>query len=142
MIQITPHMRIYLCIAPVDFRKGIDGLAGVCRDILDKDPFSGSMFIFRNKRKTTLKILIYDGQGFWLYVKRLSSGKFDWWPNPNSDSDSLPQNEKTTSINLTPAQLYLLIWNGNLPDADALMRIRTPLTALNTPQWRSITPAA
>jgi hypothetical protein len=146
MIQITPHMRIYLCIAPVDFRKGIDGLAQVCRGILYKDPFSGSMFIFRNKRKTTLKILIYDGQGFWLYVKRLSSGKFNWWPNPNPDpnSNSLPQNEQATSINLTPAQLYLLIWNGNLPDADELMRlrIRTPLTALNTPQWRSITPVA
>lgn len=142
MIQITPHMRIYLCIAPVDFRKGIDGLAQVCRGILDKDPFSGSMFIFRNKRKTTLKILIYDGQGFWLYVKRLSSGKFNWWPNPNPNPNSLSQNEKTTSINLTPAQLYLLIWNGNLPDGDELMRLRTPLTALNTPQWRNITPAA
>ncbi|NIM13316.1 MAG: IS66 family insertion sequence element accessory protein TnpB [Candidatus Aminicenantes bacterium] len=93
--------------------QGIDGLSRVCRDILDKDPFSGSMFIFRNKRKTTLKILLYDGQGFWLYVKRLSSGRFNWWP----------QNEKTPSINLTPAQLHLLIWNGNLPDA------RTPLTA-------------
>jgi transposase len=140
MIQITPHMRIYLCIAPIDFRKGIDGLAQVCREILDKDPFSGSMFIFRNKRKTTLKILIYDGQGFWLYVKRLSSGKFNCWPNSNPNS--LPQNEKASSISLTPAQLHLLIWNGNLPDANADARIRTPLTALNTPQWKNITPAA
>jgi transposase len=90
---------------------------------LDKDPFSGSMFIFRNKRRTTLKILVYDGQGFWLYVKRLSSGRFNWWP----------QNEKNPSINLTPAQLHLLIWNGNLPDA------RTPLTS---PPWKNITPAA
>jgi transposase len=130
MIQITPHMRIYLCIAPIDFRKGIDGLAQVCRGILDKDPFSGSMFIFRNKRKTTLKILLYDGQGYWLFVKRLSRGRFNWWP----------QNEKTPSIDITPAQLHLLIWNGNLSDADA--RIRTPLTALNTPQWKNITPAA
>jgi transposase len=119
MIQITPHMRIYLCIAPIDFRKGIDGLSRVCRDVLDKDPFSGSMFIFRNKRKTTLKILLYDGQGFWLYMKRLSSGRFNWWP----------QNEKTASINITPAQLHLLIWNGNL------------LHARTAPEWRNITPA-
>lgn len=125
MIQITPHMRIYLCIAPIDFRKGIDGLSGVCRNILDKDPFSGSMFIFRNKRKTTLKILVYDGQGFWLYVKRLSSGRFNWWP----------KNEKTSSINITPAQLHLLIWNGNPVDVGT----RTPLTA---PPWKNITPAA
>jgi transposase len=124
MIQITPHMRIYLCISPIDFRKGIDGLSGVCRNILAKDPFSGSMFIFRNKRKTTLKILVYDGQGFWLFVKRLSSGRFNWWPNP--------KNEKTSSINITPAQLHLLIWNGNLPDAG------TPLTSA---PWKNITPA-
>ncbi len=68
MIQITPHMRIYLCIAPIDFRKGIDGLSRVCRDFLDKDPFSGSMFIFRNKRKTTLKILLYDGHEWRILV--------------------------------------------------------------------------
>jgi transposase len=121
MIQITPHMRIYLCIAPIDFRKGIDGLSGVCRNILAKDPFCGSMFIFRNKRKTTLKILVYDGQGFWLFVKRLSSGRFDWWPNP--------KDEKTSSINITPAQLHLLIWNGNL------------MHASTAPEWRKITPA-
>lgn len=128
MIQITPHMRIYLCIAPIDFRKGIDGLSRVCRDILDKDPFSGGMFIFRNKRRTTLKILVYDGQGYWLFVKRLSSGRFNWWP--------LPQNENTSSINLTPAQLHLLIWNGNLPDA------YDPRTPLTSPPWKNITPAA
>ena len=122
MIQITPHMKIYLCIAPIDFRKGIDGLSRVCRNIMDKDPFSGSMFIFRNKRKTTLKILVYDGQGYWLFVKRLSSGRFSWWP----------EHEKTSSINLTPAQLHLLIWNGNFPDAS---------TSLTSPQWKNITPS-
>lgn len=119
MIQITPHMRIYLCLAPIDFRKGIDGLSRVCRDVLDKDPFSGSMFIFRNSRKTTLKILLYDGQGFWLYEKRLSSGRFHWWP----------ADKETSTINLTPAQLYQLIWNGN------------PRLAETSPQWRNITPA-
>jgi len=63
MIQITPHMRIFLATEPVDFRKGIDGLGNVCRKVLNEDPFSGGMFIFRNKRRTTLKILLYDGQG-------------------------------------------------------------------------------
>jgi len=53
MIQITPHMRIFLATEPVDFRKGIDGLVSVCRKVLNEDPFSGGMFIFRNKRRTT-----------------------------------------------------------------------------------------
>jgi len=80
MIQITPHMRILLAVDPVDFRKGIDGLSGICRSLLKSDPFSGIVFVFRNRLKTSIKILIYDGQGFWLCQKRLSKGRFKWWP--------------------------------------------------------------
>lgn len=106
MIQITPHIRTFLCKEPVDFRKGIDGLACVCRNVLAKDPFSGSMFIFRNKKRTTLKILLYDGQGFWLFIKRLSKGRFSWWPNNKNDS--------TLILTLSAPELHLLIWNGDL----------------------------
>ena len=80
MIQITPHMRILVAVEPVDFRKGVDGLGGVCRRILKSDPFSGTVFVFRNRPKTSIKILVYDGQGFWLCQKRLSKGCFKWWP--------------------------------------------------------------
>ena len=80
MIQITPQMRILVAIDPQDFRKGIDGLARICRDVLEADPFSGWLFVFRNRRQTALRILCYDGQGFWLAHKRLSRGKFRWWP--------------------------------------------------------------
>jgi len=104
MIQITPHIRIFFCTEPVDFRKGIDGLAGVCRNFLKKDPFSGGMFIFRNKRRTSLKILLYDGQGFWLFMKRLSRGRFNWFPESQGADGSLT---------LSAPQLQLLIWNGN-----------------------------
>ena len=57
MIQITPQMRILLAVEPVDFRKGIDGLAGICRHVLKTDPFSGYAFVFRNKRGTAIKVL-------------------------------------------------------------------------------------
>jgi len=60
MIQVTPQMRILLAVQPADFRKGIDGLAQVCRQVLKKDPFSGYVFIFRNKRATAIKVLMYD----------------------------------------------------------------------------------
>ena len=80
MIQVTPQMRILLAVQPTDFRKGIDGLAQVCRQVLQKDPFSGYVFIFRNKRATAIKVLMYDGQGFWLCQKRLSEGRFNWQP--------------------------------------------------------------
>jgi transposase len=80
MIQLAPQMRILVAIEPADFRKGIDGLARLARDELDSDPFSGWIFVFRNRKATAVKILVYDGQGFWLCYKRLSSGRFRFWP--------------------------------------------------------------
>jgi transposase len=80
MIQITPHMRVFAAVETVDFRKGIDGLARLCKAALQQDPFTGIVFIFRNRRRTAIKLLVYDGQGFWLCHKRLSKGKFPWWP--------------------------------------------------------------
>ena len=78
MIQITAHMRILVAVEPVDFRKGIDGLCAVCRQQLASDPFSGTLFVFVNKSRQALRILVYDGQGFWLCHKRLSRGRFAW----------------------------------------------------------------
>lgn len=103
MIQIAPQMRIMLAVAPADFRKGIDGLAAVCRKVLIQDPFSGYVFVFRNKPGTALKILIYDGQGFWLCQKRLSKGRFKWWPKKGED-ETQP---------LAAHELQMLIWNSN-----------------------------
>jgi transposase len=73
MIQLTPQMRILVGVEAVDFRKGIDGLARACRDVLAADPFSGWLFVFRNRRQTALRILVYDGQGFWLAHNQPSS---------------------------------------------------------------------
>ncbi len=70
MIQITPQMRILLAVEPVDFRKGIDGLVAVCRAALGTDPLAGALFVFRSRRRHALKLLTYDGQGFWLCQNR------------------------------------------------------------------------
>src|ERR1700693_5090407 len=80
LIQITPQMRILVAIESIDGRKGIDSLAQLCREKLDADPFSGCLFIFRSRPGTAIKLLAYDGQGFWLATKRLSKGRFRWWP--------------------------------------------------------------
>ena len=105
MIQITPHMRILLSVKAVDFRKGIDGLAEICRDILSTDPFSGCVFVFRSMQGTSIRILMYDGQGFWLCQKRLSKGTFHWWPDGGNNPVSI----------LAVHELQLLLWNGH-PD--------------------------
>lgn len=80
MIQITPQMRVLVAVAPVDFRRGIDGLGAVCRLGFKTDPMSGTVFVFRNRRRTAIKILVYDGQGYWLCLKRFSTGRFRCWP--------------------------------------------------------------
>lgn len=107
MIQITPQMRILLAVEPVDFRKGIDGLVGVCRQSLRSDPFSGYVFIFRNKRASSIKVLMYDGQGFWQCQKRLSKGRFKWWPAETSSCLRA----------LAVHEIQLLLWNGDLRKA-------------------------
>ena len=84
MIQITPQMRILVAVEPVDGRKGIDSLAQLCQERLQTDPFSGCLFVFRSRRGTAIRILVYDGQGFWLAQKRLSKGRFRWWPEGRS----------------------------------------------------------
>lgn len=86
MIQVTPQMRILVAVEPADFRKGIDGLARLCREELGSSPFSGALFAFRNRKRTAVKLLVYDGQGFWLLHKRLSAGKFRWWPSSEDEA--------------------------------------------------------
>ena len=81
LIQVTPQMRILVAVEPADFRKGIDGLARLAKDELSSDPFSGCVLVFRNRRATAVKLLVYDGQGFWLCHKRLSRGRFRFWPD-------------------------------------------------------------
>jgi transposase len=98
MLQISPSTRIFICVQLIDFRNGIDGLAAVCRNKLDQDPFQGTIFVFRNRRKTAIRLLVYDGQGFWLCTKRLSKGIFRWWPESSS---------------VDARELQTLLWNGN-----------------------------
>ena len=103
MIQITPQMRVLVAVVPADFRRGIDGLAQLCREALGSDPFSGTVFVFRNRRRTGLKVLVYDGQGFWLCYKRLSRGRFRWWPS----------GREAAVTSLQAHELTVLFWGGD-----------------------------
>lgn len=86
MLQITPQHQLFIAINPVDFRRGIDGLRALCLSQLQRDPFSGNIFIFCNQSKTSVKILNYDGNGFWLCHKRFSQGKLKWWPRTEQEA--------------------------------------------------------
>ena len=93
---------IFLAVEAADFRRGIDGLSALCRQRIGEHPFGGAIFVFRNRRRTSLKLLCYDGQGFWLCQKRFSKGRLKWWP-------ATPQ----ASISLSHRELQILLWNGN-----------------------------
>ena len=108
-------MRILVAVGPADFRKGIDGLGALCRNAFDENPFSGTVFVFRNKRKTAIKALVYDGQGFWLFQKRLSAGKFKYWPRGDEMLSELEAHE-----------LLILLRGGN------------PCGIVTAPVWRRV----
>ena len=107
MIQITAQMRVLVAIEPVDGRKGIDSLARLCREKLAEDPFSGCVFVFRSRSGTAIRLLTYDGQGYWLAQKRLSKGKFSWWPTGDEPARVLRAH-----------QAQMLLAAGN-PEAEA-----------------------
>lgn len=102
MLQITPKHKIYMAVQHIDFRKGITGLAALCQQHWQLDPLSGHVFLFRNRKANSLKLLCYDSQGFWLCQKKLSRGCFEHWPR---STQSL--------ITLSAAQLHVLLYNGD-----------------------------
>jgi transposase len=118
MLQVTPQMKVLVATEPIDFRCGIDGIAQRCRSVLSADPFSGVVFVFRNRRQTSVKVLVYDGRGFWLCHKRLSQGRFRWWP----------QAGESKSRQLEAHQLAVLLSGGNAEQIDI------------GPLWRGIVP--
>ena len=97
MIAIPGGARVLIATRPVDFRKGMDGLAAVVKEHLRADPYSGAIFVFRAKRADRVKLILWDGTGLCLFTKRLEEGGFRW-----------PKIEDGV-MRLTPSQLSALI---------------------------------
>ena len=108
MLQLSPQTRIFVAVEPQDFRKGVDGLSQVCRAHLREDPMSGAVYVFCNRSRKSIRVLAYDGQGFWLCTKRLSQGRLHGWPRA-----------ETATVHLAARELHILLWNGN-PERAAL----------------------
>lgn len=114
-------MTLFLSVNHADFRRGIDGLAALCEQQLKQDPMSGELFIFTNRRRNAIKILTYDGTGFWLALKRFSSGKLKWWPSATKAIEPIHLIDAT--------QLTILVNQGH------------PLSASLESPWRKIASA-
>lgn len=84
MIRLEPTVQFSLAIEPQDFRKGIDGFCSLIKHQFDGLPNSGTTYVFINRARTMLRFLSYDGTGYWLMTKRISSGRFKGWPKTGS----------------------------------------------------------
>ena len=104
MIQIPAGANVLIMHEAISFRNGIDGTAAVARLILKREPMDGAFFVFRNKACHSLRILYYDGSGFWLCTKRLSRGRFSSWPKGCGDEPC---------STLLVRELQVLIWAGD-----------------------------
>lgn len=99
MFGLGAATRIYLAVGATDMRKGFEGLHGLVRDRLGLEPTSGHLFLFCNRPKNRLKVLFWDGSGFWLCAKRMERGRFSW---PDMKKESV-------RVALTQEELSLLL---------------------------------
>lgn len=106
MLALTPHMRIFVAFDPIDFRCGMNRLAQMAKDIFAEDPQSGVLFVFRNRRQSEVKMLVYDGSGYYLIHRRLSSGRLGFWPK------TLLQ-QKEPGIMVESSELLVLLRGGD-----------------------------
>ncbi len=112
MLSVPAKVRIFLCTKPTDLRKGFDGLHGLVLEVLRQDPLSGDLFVFLNKRRDRLKLLVWEGDGWLVLYKRLESGTF------------APPVGQEDSIALSSAQLALLLGGIDLRETRQRKRYR------------------
>ena len=114
MIGPTGQVRVLVATKPVDFRKGMDGLAALVKEQLRSDPFSGAIYVFRAKRADRVKLIWWDGTGLCLFAKRLEEDKFRW-----------PKIEDGV-MRLTAAQLQALVEGLDWRRVQTVRRTRAP----------------
>ena len=88
MLNLSSDLKIYAYTRPTDMRKGFNGLSGIVRSEFQSDPTDGSLFVFINRRRDRMKLLHFDGGGYWLYYRLLEAGTFEEL-KPTNDSSRL-----------------------------------------------------
>ena len=114
MLTLGLTGRIYVCVEPQDGRKSFDGLAAVVTGSLGRDPLSGDLFVFRNRKGDRLKILAWQGDGFALYLRRLEQGTFAF---PAAD---------TAEVSITATELAMILGGIDLGSARRRPRYERP----------------
>ena len=103
MIGLAHGVKVYLCTAPADMRRGFDGLSGMAQSQMEQDPLSGHLFVFRNRNRDKLKILYWDQDGLAIWYKRLEQGTFQF------PTDLKPKDETQVGVEISAGDLSLLL---------------------------------
>lgn len=119
MILAAINVQVFVCVQPTDMRKSFDGLSGMVRHILEQDPLSGALFLFRNRGRDQLKILYWDRDGLAIWYKRLERGSFQF---PTDLTSSL----EVTSCQITSEELSLLLDGIDLGSVQRRSRFALP----------------
>ena len=106
MFGLGPATKIYIAVEGVDMRKGFDGLFGLVHDHLGQDPLGRHLFLFANRARSRLKVLVWDGSGLWVCAKRLEKGRFRW-----------PAAQDTRCVVMRPEELAMLVNGLDLAEA-------------------------
>lgn len=119
MIRAGINVQVFVCVQPTDMRKSFDGLSGMVRQILEQDPLSGALFLFRNRDRDRLKILYWDRDGLANWYKRLERGSFQFPTDLTSSSE-------VTSCQITSEELSLLLDGIDLGSVQRRPRFALP----------------
>ena len=120
MIGLAHGVKVYLCTTATDMRRGFDGLSGMAQSLLQQDPLSGHLFVFRNRNRDKLKILYWDQDGLAIWYKRLERGTFQF-PTDNKSKEDVQ-----TGVEISSSELSLLLGGIDLRTARKRKRYELP----------------
>ena len=120
MIGLAHGLRVFLCASPADMRRSFDGLAGMTTTIIEQDPLSGHLFVFRNRNRDRVKILYWDRDGLAIWYKRLEKGTFQFPTDLKSKEERQPKAE------ISVDELSLLLRGIDLRSVERRKRFKRP----------------
>jgi transposase len=107
MLTLPPAVKVFLAVQPADMRKSFDGLAALTREVLQEEPLSGHLFVFRSRSGDKIKLLFWDRSGFVLWYKRLEAGRFRFPPAP----------DESGAVQISASELTLILEGIDLAGA-------------------------
>lgn len=112
MLSFPPSLKVYLAPGTTDMRRSFDSLSAMARVVLEKDPWSGHLFVFCGRRRHIVKVLYSDGTGLWLIAKRLAKGTFAWPDSPRDGQKSVELTATELAALLGGLDLSRSSWKG------------------------------